>query len=50
MSPAPPADSCAIVAMVRTATGTYDPDEVADRLIPRFLDGLCPRDKPQTPA
>ena len=32
-----------IVAMVRTATDTYDPDKVADRLIPQFLDGLRPR-------
>ncbi len=34
----------AIIAMVRTATGTYNADEVADRLIPQFLDGLRPRD------
>jgi TetR/AcrR family transcriptional regulator len=33
----------AIVSMVRTAAKTFDPDEVADWLIPQFLDGLCPR-------
>jgi AcrR family transcriptional regulator len=38
----------AIVAMVRTATDTFDPDEVADWLIPQFLNGLCPRDRTQT--
>jgi TetR/AcrR family transcriptional regulator len=34
----------AITAMVRTAMGSFDPDDVADRLIPQFLDGLRPRD------
>jgi AcrR family transcriptional regulator len=34
----------AITAMVRTATGSFDADDVADRLIPQFLDGLRPRD------
>jgi AcrR family transcriptional regulator len=33
----------AIVAMVRTANNAFDPDKVADALIPLFLDGLCPR-------
>jgi len=33
----------AIVAMVRTASNSFDPDEVAKSLIPLFLDGLCPR-------
>jgi TetR/AcrR family transcriptional regulator len=31
------------VAMVRTATGTFDPVDVADRLIPQLLNGLLPR-------
>jgi AcrR family transcriptional regulator len=34
----------AIVSMVRTAAGTFDPDEIANWLIPQFLDGLCPRE------
>jgi hypothetical protein len=29
--------------MVRTATNTYDPDDVADRLVPQLLNGLRPR-------
>jgi AcrR family transcriptional regulator len=33
----------AIVSMVRTAANTFDPDEIADWLIPQFLNGLCPR-------
>jgi AcrR family transcriptional regulator len=33
----------AIVAMVRTANNAFDPDEVANAIIPLFLDGLCPR-------
>jgi TetR/AcrR family transcriptional regulator len=32
-----------IVAMVRTTTNNFDPDETARSLIPLFLDGLCPR-------
>ena len=35
----------AIVAMVRTAANTFDPDEIADWLIPQFLNGLCPADR-----
>ena len=35
----------AIIAMIRTATNTFDPDQVAERLIPQFLDGLRPRDR-----
>ena len=34
-----------IVAMVRTANGTFDPDTVAETIIPLFLNGLCPRGK-----
>jgi AcrR family transcriptional regulator len=34
-----------IVAMVRTANDTFDPDTVAETLIPLFLNGLCPRNK-----
>jgi hypothetical protein len=33
----------AITAMVRTASNSFDPDDVAASLIPLFLDGLCPR-------
>jgi AcrR family transcriptional regulator len=33
----------AIVAMARTATNTFDPDDTARSLIPLFLDGLRPR-------
>jgi hypothetical protein len=32
----------AIVSMVRTAAHSFDPDEVAEWLIPQFLHGLCP--------
>ncbi len=31
------------VAMVRTASNTFDPDDVADRLVPQLLNGLLPR-------
>jgi AcrR family transcriptional regulator len=31
------------VAMVRTATNTFDPVKVADSLVPQLLDGLRPR-------
>jgi len=34
-----------IVAMVRTANDSFDPDAVAETLIPLFLNGLCPRNK-----
>jgi hypothetical protein len=34
-----------IVAMVRTANDTFDPDTVAETLIPLFLNGLCPSNK-----
>jgi AcrR family transcriptional regulator len=37
-----------IIAMVRTATNTFDPDQVAEHLIPQFLDGLRPRDALKT--
>jgi len=40
----------AITAMVRTATNTFDPDQVAERLVPQFLDGLRPRDPPEGPS
>jgi TetR/AcrR family transcriptional regulator len=33
----------AIVSMVRTATNTFDPDEIARWLIPQLLEGLYPR-------
>jgi AcrR family transcriptional regulator len=33
----------AIVSMVRTAANTFDKNEIADWLIPQFLNGLCPR-------
>jgi len=33
----------AIVAMVRTASNAFDPEETAQSLIPLFLDGLRPR-------
>jgi AcrR family transcriptional regulator len=33
-----------VVAMVRTATHTFDPDDTAGALIPLFLNGLCPRE------
>ena len=35
--------SLAIVAMVRTTRGTFDPSEVADWWIPQVLNGLRPR-------
>ena len=38
--------SLAIVAMVRTSRGTFDPDEVAEWWIPQVLNGLRPRQTP----
>jgi TetR/AcrR family transcriptional regulator len=32
------------VAMVRTASGTFNPDEAAKNLVPQLLNGLRPRD------
>jgi hypothetical protein len=37
-----------IVAMVRTANDTFDPDETAESLVPLFLNGLRPRQPAQT--
>jgi AcrR family transcriptional regulator len=33
-----------MVAMVRTTSDSFDPDETARTLIPLFLNGLCPRE------
>jgi AcrR family transcriptional regulator len=38
------------IAMVRTAAGSYDPDDVADRLIPLLLNGLVPRSSKDEPS
>jgi hypothetical protein len=38
--------SLAIVAMVRTTRGSFDPAEVAEWWIPQVLNGLCPRQTP----
>jgi len=40
--------SLAIVAMVRTTRGTFDPNEVAEWWIPQVLNGLRPRSFPDT--